>query len=492
MKRIATLGAILLMAAALRLHGLNDLLPLGNEYFYFYLSLHPKDFHQFLDGIRGNPLHLLTTQIIPYWMGLWKDSPGWLRLPSALFGCSAVWGVWRLAELNGDTRRAVASALLLSLSLLHIEWSCRTELYALISALTLFTTFSFLRLQRKPGFPAAYGLWALLLIYSSPYAAPLAALHAASIAFVPASLRRPVLISLTLAWLAAVACFVPWLAFASSSFAAMLSSDFIGNHSGLQTVWQFLGRIPLFFAQGGEVTNRLWHWGPGVPGFLALLYFLCYLASLIRALGGKGDQVLRISHLAVPSMIAAVTAIDLATRNYFSHRQLVWVLPFYLIAVADGFLWGFDLLADRVRLSQAAASAALSAAALCLLLASLGLYFESVNDQIALGEGQRRIVSGVEGHIRPGDILVFQDASLAQEFIYHYDRTAFRNTPGFRLFPERMKVRRNGKENTLEIADSSEVRTPSKEIDAERSWYFQGRMSDLRVSIPQRFARMQP
>jgi hypothetical protein len=111
---MAILAGIMVLAALVRLRGLGDLPPLGNE--YFYLSLHPRGAAQFLEGIRGNPLHLVVTQLLTYGIGRWNDSAGWLRLPSAAFGCAGVWGLWRLAGGKERPRLAAASALLLSIS----------------------------------------------------------------------------------------------------------------------------------------------------------------------------------------------------------------------------------------------------------------------------------------------------------------------------------------------------------------------------------------
>ena len=480
----AALGAILLLAAGLRLHGLDRLLPLGNEYFYFYLSLHPRDFPQFLEGIRGNPLHLLVTQLLTYWVGLWRDSPGWLRLPSVLCGCAGVWGLWRLAGMNGRARRGGAAAFLLAVSLLHIEWSSRAELYALTSALPLFLTFSFFQLSENPGISWSYVLGAVLLIYSSPYAAPLAVLHVFALAFVPASGRRRAAASVFAAWTAACACFVPWILFVASVLGPMLQSDFAGTHPGLQTASQFFGRIPLFFAQGAEVTRDLWHWGAPVPGLLAALYFACYLLSLIRTLRGTGDPVLRLAHAAVPWGVGTVAILDAASRNYFSHRQLIWVLPFYLIGAADGFLWCFDRLAERFAFSRRAAGLALAAAASGLLFASLGFYREAIGAQVAMGEGLNGILEELERGLRPGDVLEFDNARLAQEFLYHYDREAFRSVPVYGLLPKSMRVERGGRENELRIAAWGEPPFPASDSHAERTWRFRGSMHDLSVRVP--------
>jgi hypothetical protein len=478
------LGAILLLAAALRFHGLGGLLPLGNEYFYFYLSLHPRNFAQFLGGIRGNPLHLLLSQLLPYWVALWRDSPGWLRLPSALCGCAGVWGLWRLAGSNGRARRAAAASFLLAVSLLHIEWSTRTDLYALASALPLFSTFTFFQLPQEAGFSWAYAAWAVLLIYSSPYAAPLAVLHVMALRFLPADGRRRAARSAIAAWAAAFACFVPWLVFVGSGLGAMLRSDFTGSHPGLQSLREFLVRIPLFFAQGGEVTKDLWHWGAPLPGFLAALYFCCYLASLIRTSRGSGDSVVRFAHIAVPWGIATVTILDMAAGNYYSHRQLLWVLPFYLIGAADGFLWGLDRLVERFSFSRKAAGRALGAAAFLLLIASQSLYRQTVEAQISLGKGLQGVLAELDARLRPGDALVFENARLAQEFLYHFDRDSFRNGPVYCDLPERMRVERGGREYELRVGDAGAPKGLGMKASSGKTWYFQGTMHDMSVRVP--------
>jgi len=389
-----------------------------------------------------------------------------------------------LAGLNAGARRAAVAAFLLSVSLLHIEWSMRTDLYALASALALFSTTAFFELPREGEFSWTYTAWAVLLIYSSPYAAPLAVLHLMALGFLPAGCRRRAAGAMIAAWTAAFACFVPWLVFAGSRAAGMLGSDFTGSHPGLQSLREFLVRVPLFFAQGGEVTRDLWHWGAPLPGLLAALYFGCYLISAIRAAKGSGDSALRLAHIAVPWGVASVAILDAASGNYYSHRQLLWVLPFYLIGAADGFLWLVDRPAARFSRFPKPAGLVLGAAAVLLLIASHGLYRRTVEAQIALGRGLQGVLQELDSRLRPGDVLVFENARLAQEFLYHYDREAFRSGPVYLDLPRAMRVERGGRENELRIDAEGGAKDRASDAEPLKTWYFQGTMHDMSVRVP--------
>src|SRR5713101_6623385 len=112
-ERRFVLVTILALAAVLRVCALAAPVPLGNEYFYWYLSLHPQGIGEFLRGIlRDNALHLLVDQGVYYAVARFSDAPGWLRAPDVLWGCLGVLGLWRIAERAGDGRRALLAALL--------------------------------------------------------------------------------------------------------------------------------------------------------------------------------------------------------------------------------------------------------------------------------------------------------------------------------------------------------------------------------------------
>ena len=89
-RRLALLAAVLGLAALLRLPGLGSALPLGNEYLFIHFSVHPAGWAAFHDVARGNALHLLLDQAVDFLIARWRDDPGWMRLPAALWGAAVL------------------------------------------------------------------------------------------------------------------------------------------------------------------------------------------------------------------------------------------------------------------------------------------------------------------------------------------------------------------------------------------------------------------
>ena len=175
---------------------------------------------------------------------------------------------------------------------------------------------------------------------------------------------------------------------------------------------------------------------------------------------------------------------DLFTNTYFSPRQLVWILPFYLLCVADGILWWLDHLQTSLRLSRNIKNISLAMSCALLFAASMKIYGVYVSDQIKKAENLESILVKIESHLRPGDILGFQSQRIAHEFLFHYDRQAFLNAPCYRCLPQIMRVKHAGNENELRISDLGGAYFAQSNSDSARMWYVAGDMADMSVLVP--------
>jgi uncharacterized membrane protein len=89
------------------------------------------------------PLYYL---LLHYWMMLFGDSEAAARLLSVLFGLFSILVIYPIAALLFDRATGLLSALLLALSLFHIEFAQEARMYTLLAFLALCSLYFFLKL----------------------------------------------------------------------------------------------------------------------------------------------------------------------------------------------------------------------------------------------------------------------------------------------------------------------------------------------------------
>lgn len=470
MSRRLTLLAVVALAGLLRIHDLGGGYLLGDEYLQIYAALHSGGFSEFLSVLRGFPLHVLIDPLATYLISQCGGGLAWMRFPSVLWGTLAVWGLFQLGSFEKDWRRCALAAFLLSISLLHIDWSRRVDFYGLLAALCVFQTWALFRLMKEPRSWWVYGAGAALFFYSHPYAVLVALLHGLFLCW-NGTEGRSALVSWARAWACAALLFLPFLFYLGRGQWG-IAVDY--ESKGMLTLGAFLAQLPLFGAQTTDTIEGFEKWGA-----FPIVYGALYLVSLLSCLRGKSGAVTRFSHIALPFGIVGVAGLDLASGFYFSHRQLIWILPFYLIAVADGAAacldWGLRRGAAFAR--AAGWSAAVSFAFLCFFPG----YLKMIRLQSEILAKQKDTVERVGREVQEGDSFLFNDAALAQDFLYHYDLDAFRAVPGFRGFDEAgMNIRRAGVESELRMTEDLNSRACGSE------WIFTGKIFDLYVYPPTR------
>jgi hypothetical protein len=452
----ALLLSILALAAVLRLYGLADVYPVVDEYHQLLLGLQANGIGDLLPLLRENPHHVLLDPLLSFLAGRLGDSLWIFRLPRLILGLLAVAGLWRLGREEGE-RRAALAAFLLSISLLHIDWSRRVDFYALLTALSVWQAYTF-REALKTGSWTAYAILTTLFLYAHPYAALTLPLHGLWLA----ARQRAGLRRFALCWAANLALFAPWFFFSS---AAMLDKKFLAFEwfPGRYTLGEFLALIPLFLGQAPEAgPHRAWELSS--PSLISIIYVLFYCASFVRTLRGKTDELTRFCHYALILGAFMVVGLDLWYGYFLAHRQLLWLLPFYLLAVSEAAL------AWRKEIPLALAAGALF----------LPGYWEATKVQVKVGRGLEELAQEVRQRARPDDVFGFEDEEVLMGFLYHYDRKSFPEAADLRLSQGRVKF-------DLTAGDGKrQMILPPWDAPAENLWTFRGKLDDLTIIPPRR------
>jgi hypothetical protein len=134
-KELIGVGAVLLVAVSLRLHGLAALAWDQDELYTLFdatdLSSGGRG-----PGILGRPLYYLLQHFL---LKVSAPTPLNLRLPAMLFGVLGVWLTWRLARRNFGPTAAVVSATLVAVSGWHLYASQLARYWTLIYCLSTAT-----------------------------------------------------------------------------------------------------------------------------------------------------------------------------------------------------------------------------------------------------------------------------------------------------------------------------------------------------------------
>jgi uncharacterized membrane protein len=115
------------------------------------------------------PLYYL---LLHYWVALFGDSEAAVRSLSALFGLLSILIIYLVASLLFNRATGLLSALLLALSLFHIEFAQEARMYSLLSLLSLLSLYLFLKLfddEPRPLHLVAYIISTSLLMHTHVY-----------------------------------------------------------------------------------------------------------------------------------------------------------------------------------------------------------------------------------------------------------------------------------------------------------------------------------
>lgn len=437
----ALAAAVFLFALALRLRGLGTVFAVDDEIMQFFEALGPGSWKSFFVLLSHNPHHVLLDPLTTRLGSLAWESLTMMRLPSALWGALGCWCLCRLGAREGRPGLGLSAGLLLSVSLLHWDWSRRADFYALLTAVSVWSVLDLFSVLDQPGKWPRLALSSSVFLLGHPYAVLMFTFQVPfAWATAAPERRREVLASVLKAWGLAGLVFLPWFLFSTKSLLDLSTFDFRGNPTTLG-LGAFLTGLPAAFALKPEAgTVPAWLSAP-----LAAAFAAGWAASLLALRRGERPRLLLLAHALLPFALLAVLAADLRYRYYLAHRQLLWALPFFLLTAADGW--------SRLLKPGVGRSGALAA----VLLASLAAGESVTRWQEARAEGMSRFQGQVYHLVQPRDELGFENDQLMAGWLFYFDRPAFRRIADMRLvrgmmtysFPAPFVVAHGAKELTF-------------------------------------------
>jgi 4-amino-4-deoxy-L-arabinose transferase-like glycosyltransferase len=280
------------------------------------------------EGVKGHygatPLdYLITAAVIRLSRAEWV-----LRLPAALWGTLSVYSLFRLGRRLGSPVIGGIAAVLLALSPFHIRYSQELRFYALFVFLAMLSTDALLVAWERCS-SRAWGLYAAattLALYSHPYTVLVVSFHAIWISTKWIASRRlhalrsqaqANLVGFTLACVAVSTAFCPWIWFRGHEHS-------VGTWQAPLLDWKLVREVLVIFSGWGDDT--LWQsWAA-----------LAVLGLLAQFRQDRASALLLLAWVVFPLPFVVLT--DQRFSYFFAPRQVLFVLPMYLLLVAFGIV----------------------------------------------------------------------------------------------------------------------------------------------------------
>jgi mannosyltransferase len=378
--------AILALAAALRLHGLDaESIDLDESSSLYYAA---RGLRRLFFADPGNPP--LYYVLLKGWIALFGTGEVALRMPSVLFGTATVAALYALVRELYDRAAARIAALLLALSTAHIAFSQDGRMYALAALLAVTATHALVRASADGGVRrwVGYAVLAVAMVYTHFSGLLVVLAHGVAVLVVP-QLRTRAAVVTGLVVAAAIA----------------------------------LG-VPIAFARGLMSARHYQFWQPHVS--------LSALAALSESwIAGVRTEVADMSWpalgLALPALWAArahrahlaILYTGLCAFILLAVIKPVWH-PRYLAVLLPLFVAGLAV-SGRAWLGGLFVAAALAGAAAAKIAGPVGEDWRGVAAAIAEGGGGTVVIVGPDylcrplGYYRRGDCLVAADPAAVVE-----------------------------------------------------------------------------
>jgi mannosyltransferase len=410
MKNLKTayiLGAILLLAAALRFYHLDFeslWLDEGNSIRYSSLSL--------AEFIRQSDVQSpLYFQVLHYWLKVFGDSAVAARVLSVLCGTLVIFMVYKMGKLLFDEATSLTAAFFAAISVLLIQYSQEVRYFSFFTLMVLFSFYFFYKLAQKaePADCVFYVFFSTMTMYIHSYWVFIIAVQNIYVLTLMTSGRSGKLsLKKWLALQGALAvCYAPWLVIAlrqmanvsgrfwlpqpSFQYLLMTFDYFAGSRIAL-TIMSFLILLAFFNLEINAPGSRFsdffkgikniirWNRGRGYGGIflLALWFFLPVFVPFIISL--------------------------LATPIYHSRYTIISAPAFCLLAAAG-------IRNIRIRYLQAA----FILAVVTFSSMSLKSYYTGPHK-----EQWRELGQYLESHALPGDIIVVHNGYCLPNILNYY------------------------------------------------------------------------
>lgn len=364
------------------------------------------------------PLYYL---LLHYWVKLFGDSETAVRSLSALFGLLAILMIYLIASLLFNRATGLLSALLLALSLFHIEFAQEARMYTLLALLSLCSLYFFLKLfdDPRPVHLIAYIISTSLLMHTHVYGFFIIIaenLFFFSLYFSNREAFKRRLARWLLSQAALVLLFLPWLAVMVRQFERVQHGFWIP-----QPQLNFLRLTWMIYA------------GSTILSFLFIPLVLLGLIPRSRIRGGHSTE----EGEAVRSLSTRKTGFSEREKILF---MLLWFLsPIVIPFVLSQFLSSIYL--PKYTIAASAAFLVLAAkgimsiradrARVLLLGILLALSFINMRAYWSAPHKDfwRESVSYFDRTARDGDLVLFHQESGQVPFQYYSKRTGIKGLP---------------------------------------------------------------
>ena len=317
------LAAVIAIAAGLRLYHLGAESLWLDEIGQALVAQQPLS--AILDGVRSHhgaaPLdYLITALTVRTSHNEWV-----LRLPSALWGVLSVYWVYRLGRQVHSEMAGLIAAFFLAISPLHIQYSQEVRFYALFVLIALMATEALWRAWKRNDFRAwtVYAGLMILGLYTHLYTGLILMFHAVWVLIKWISAQKTdaksksgkALRGFVLAGIAISVTFLPW--FVYSVLQERGASLFSTPIMALTLIENVLAN----FGGGSETWKWLW-------GLLAVIGII--------SIGRK--SLANAVFLAVWVLVSlpVIIFVDQWVNYFFNIRQVLFVLPIFLLLVGAG------------------------------------------------------------------------------------------------------------------------------------------------------------
>jgi mannosyltransferase len=390
---IVTLAAIFVAGVVLRLYDLGSESIWYDELWAVRIArMEPLEVVRASLGDNNPPLYYLG---LHYWMLLAGDSELAIRLPSAIAGALAVPLIYGIGRLLFSRTAGLIAALILALSAYQVRYAQEARGYALLVFLGLASFYFLLRLlddgKRSRLMMSGYVASTSLLMYTHVYGILLVMAQGIYLL----ATRQPPRKWLLPAGLVAVL-YVPGVAWLAVN---VLSSEGAWNNAMFWVPEPTLAHVANFFILYSGFAL-------GACAFGLLAAFGLY--DLVRSKRGSTAWLL-LAWLLVPIVVPFVV----------SHLYRPMLLDRYTIAASPAFYLliagGLEALRG-IKHSRALAATFTIAVAVVSLVATFGYFAATSNTP------WREIAGYVEGHARPGDLVLFNEGSGKLMFGYYPKR----------------------------------------------------------------------
>ena len=294
-----------------------------------------------------------------------------LRFPAAAWGCVTIALTFAVAmQSTRDRRIGLAAAFLVALAPLLVRFSQEVRFYSLPIMLGLLAAYTFEKSWRAPSMRR----WALFAIVLSCGALAFYFLLLVAVGLIGGKIFESFVLTRVRRIERS-----RWLGFSAALIAAVAALFFWMASLGLTGPGDFSFTFPLWTELIGETVTSGHIGGVAhllavrVLGMIALPLFA--LLGVVRSLRARQAWGITFGLIVVIGVIGVLAA-DAMFSYFFTVRQLLFVVPFYLILVAAGIVFLSELLFQKRAVPVASSIAVLVAVIAIIFGLSLRAYYD--------------------------------------------------------------------------------------------------------------------